>query len=292
MQYNTASLDGKQWQHPDAVYAALAMIPSLPLIDKCVRYTFEGALETWERFTADKRNHQRLGLTRQQKTDHLLMPTNDHNEGGAGTVKRAKQRAPNASMDFIDSKARWTRNHPKQWVKDKAKENPDLFKYVGGVVRQNDASGEVQRKRKAIAAEAEEIAQAHTQKRAKTKARKDQKQSEVNNCVPIEDTRLLTDPERLKTLCIVDLDIQIDWYRAQEKVILDKFETKAHSTLKTKGAKAAAIVSAIKRRQDLVTSGHITRFYRPPEATSNEEETDVELEVEEADDADIVGFGG
>ncbi|KAF8900532.1 hypothetical protein CPB85DRAFT_1418086 [Mucidula mucida] len=292
MSYKMASLNGKQWQRPDAVYAALALIPRLPLIPEGTKATFEGALETWERFTEDERSAQRVGMTEKQKMDHFLRTTNDHSEGGAGTTKRAKQRAPNASMDFISAKARWTRNNPKVWVEQKEQEVGGLFKHARVIVRRDDADGVVQRKRKEIAEQSKEIANANTCKRMKTKARKDKKQQELELCVPIEDMRALTEPARLKTITIAALDLQIDWHRDQEQKVLHKQETKAHSTIKGKPAKAAAVIAAIKQRKGWVTSGLIKEFYTPIEPDSDDEEVGSECNMDVEDDADIVGYGG
>ncbi|KAF9023347.1 hypothetical protein BDZ89DRAFT_1192387 [Hymenopellis radicata] len=293
--YKTAALDGKQWQRPDAVYAARAMVSKLPLVAECVKFTFEGALETWERFTEDERSQQRVGLTEQQKLNHLLKPTNDHSEGGAGQLKKAKQRAPNATMEFIDSKTRWGRNKPKGWVKKTGAENPHIFDYARVTARTSDDSGQSKRKRIEIAEEAKDIATTYTRKRVKTKARRDEKQKELDACVPIEDSRAFTDPTRLKSLRNSDLDLQIDWHRSQEKEVLGKLKTASHSSLSNRPKKVAAIVAAIKQRLEWVKSGLIKEFYMPPDISSDEDsggEQEGEPEMDIEDDRDIVGFGG
>ncbi|KAF9009735.1 hypothetical protein BDZ89DRAFT_1024791 [Hymenopellis radicata] len=287
--YETASLNGKQYLRPDAMYAVIGLSPTLPLVEECIKATFKGALETWERFTEDERSAQREGLTKDQKMKHFLRSANDHSEGGAGTTKRAKQRAPNASMEFIDSKSRWTRNSPKEWVKMKEKETPGLMKYAMDSVRVSDANGDSKRKRQEIAGQAKEIANTHTQKRVKTKARRDEKQKELDACIPI------ADPARLKVFRNADLDLQIDWHRAQEKELTGAFETPSHSSLGNRAKKTAALMAAVTRRHELVKSGKLLEFYTPPEETDDEQDPggdEMELEMDQEDDTEIVGYGG
>ncbi len=95
-----------------------------------------------------------------------------------------------------------------------------------------------------------------------------------------------------KTITIAALDLQIDWHQDQEQKVLHKQETKAHSTIKGKPAKAAAVIAAIKQRKGWVTSGLIKEFYTSIEPDSNDEEVGSECDMDVEDDADIVGYGG
>ncbi|KAJ3819465.1 hypothetical protein F5880DRAFT_1616443 [Lentinula raphanica] len=77
--YLTASLDGKPWERPEAVYAVLAMSSQLPDLIGIVKYLFEGALATWKRFAAEVTDRSlNDGLS-----SRLYIPgTNDANESG------------------------------------------------------------------------------------------------------------------------------------------------------------------------------------------------------------------
>ena len=49
----TGAMDGKIWDQPDVFYAVQHLIPSLPHIQGALIAFFEGALETWVRFSSE-----------------------------------------------------------------------------------------------------------------------------------------------------------------------------------------------------------------------------------------------
>ncbi|KDQ50350.1 hypothetical protein JAAARDRAFT_200032 [Jaapia argillacea MUCL 33604] len=89
--YVHGALDGQQWHRPEAIYAAIRMMPNLPDLRTMVVAFFKGALETWERFTTEFLPGGVIAnLSEAQREKIFIKPTNDDNEGGLGIARIAK----------------------------------------------------------------------------------------------------------------------------------------------------------------------------------------------------------
>ncbi|KAJ1309410.1 hypothetical protein OPQ81_006187 [Rhizoctonia solani] len=85
----TGTLDGQAWDRPDAIYNILLLIPILPNIQPILVAFFQGALETWERFTSE---FETSGLVAQatetQRKTAWIPATNDISEGALGQCRQ------------------------------------------------------------------------------------------------------------------------------------------------------------------------------------------------------------
>ncbi|KAH7881588.1 uncharacterized protein C8R40DRAFT_1031508 [Lentinula edodes] len=105
--YATGSLDGQGWERPEAVYCIMAMAGQLPDLEGVLLFLLEGAFETWKWFSHD--------VLHREIPAHLLKnlyppATNDPNESTLGELRQEKFRAPNATLEYSNSKLMLQRN--------------------------------------------------------------------------------------------------------------------------------------------------------------------------------------
>ena len=85
--YSSGAMDGKQWEHPEAMYAVwqLAAEPGFPDLAELLPTFFQGALDTWERFTKEFHEDGPIAkASAQNRWLAYMRPTNDANEGALG----------------------------------------------------------------------------------------------------------------------------------------------------------------------------------------------------------------
>ncbi|KAF7362669.1 hypothetical protein MVEN_00616200 [Mycena venus] len=81
--YETATLDGKEWNDPAAMEAVFKLIPSLPRVKKVTAAFFRGALVTFTRFSAEFAPGGLIDSCSATEKQLAWMPsTNNSNEGG------------------------------------------------------------------------------------------------------------------------------------------------------------------------------------------------------------------
>lgn len=86
--WKTATLDGQPWYDPDVIANILCNRDQYPHLRSALIAFFEGALETWERFTRDILKNPRLSAaTPEQLYRASREATNDINEGGIGMTR-------------------------------------------------------------------------------------------------------------------------------------------------------------------------------------------------------------
>ncbi|KAJ7761749.1 hypothetical protein B0H16DRAFT_1688378 [Mycena metata] len=151
LSFETAAMDGQPWERPEAMYAAHALLPTLPRNElRAVFIEFmEGALETWRRFGSDILG---VELTEEQKRRAMMPTTNDCNEGWLGSNSRvALRRAPNASLEYINAKSQYKHNGTAAFIEEKL-DTPEGQKFLRQKAQEISADGR-QKKRKLNQAE-------------------------------------------------------------------------------------------------------------------------------------------
>ncbi|KAI0324778.1 hypothetical protein GY45DRAFT_1349231 [Cubamyces sp. BRFM 1775] len=88
--YATASLDGKPWERPAVLVSVLELASTLPHLRSALVEFFAGALETWERFTAEfapggtiaslSKKHRELAMSLHQHNAHVMYKLNGTSE--------------------------------------------------------------------------------------------------------------------------------------------------------------------------------------------------------------------
>jgi hypothetical protein len=78
--FETGAVDGKQWEKPEVMEIILKMLPDLPFLRQLLVTFFQGAAETWKRFTSGFAPGGLIYEATAEEKDLAWMPsTNDAN---------------------------------------------------------------------------------------------------------------------------------------------------------------------------------------------------------------------
>ncbi|THU99324.1 hypothetical protein K435DRAFT_818559 [Dendrothele bispora CBS 962.96] len=140
MSFESASLDGKEWEHTDAVNAVLSLASTLPYLKPVTLAFFRGSLATWIRFSAE---FAPGGLIDQSTPDERLlawMPTtNDANEGRLGHYRVTMRKKPTLSLHQYNAEAMYSTNDTLAFMNALFEEEDHAF--IMKVAREEDAKG-------------------------------------------------------------------------------------------------------------------------------------------------------
>lgn len=199
------SVDGQQWDRPEAMYMVAHLVPGLPHLRGLIIYFFEGALQAWECFAGEFAPGGQVDRPTATEKDNAWMPTtNDHNEGGLGALRQAKHRAPNTSLEFINSKSQYKKNNTQSFINAKMN-TPEDQASLRRTAREIDSEGR-EKKRHRVKAEADElIVSAHRKKKQKPTEKRTEAQSKVDNCVQIFDLAVWESSVQLKRITVAQI---------------------------------------------------------------------------------------
>ncbi|EKM76394.1 hypothetical protein AGABI1DRAFT_94074 [Agaricus bisporus var. burnettii JB137-S8] len=203
----TAVLNGKDWKNPLAIDTInrLRCEGGLSHLEKSVVAFFEGALETWIRFTEEFAPGGVIDKANAEERQKAWMPsTNDTNEGALGAYRVHIRNKPSTTLHQYNSYAVWERNGVEDFTDTMLNEEDDV--YIIKRAREIDESG-MEKKRK------EEIRQHEVQiveDRRAANAAKMKKNEEM--MAGLKDLVLLTSQmlSQFKKMTIKDIDLQLD----------------------------------------------------------------------------------
>ncbi|KAJ7484589.1 hypothetical protein FB451DRAFT_1169635 [Mycena latifolia] len=106
LSHKTASMDGQLWDRPEAMYAAHALLLTLPMneVRAALVAFLEGAVTVWERFSTDVLSAE---LTDAQKRKAWMPATNDANEGWLKSNARSEADKEKVSAHRTKQKQDW-----------------------------------------------------------------------------------------------------------------------------------------------------------------------------------------
>ena len=103
--YMTATFDGQPWHNPDAIANILRDRNRYPHLRSALVAFFEGALESWKRFTRDVLDNPMLSAaTPEQRYEAFRRPANDLNEGGLGLMRRTFRDFPRITFGQLNAR--------------------------------------------------------------------------------------------------------------------------------------------------------------------------------------------
>lgn len=251
----TGALDGLNWDRQDVIYRVISLSPKLPNLQCILVAFFNGALETWERFTTEFASDGTIAqATNSQRESTWISPTNDVSEGALGQCRQMLRRAPTMTDEQRNARVMWGHNSTFNWAKDTLTEVDHQF--IRKEARLIDASGISQKARieATMALEAKaEIGQARQAKALERKSANARRLAEIDIYEDASYNQLLG-------LRIPELDSQIDKLRETDK------STRVKSKLRNKHAKVMEILDGLKRRKERL--GHINPNVRDLEEGS------------------------
>lgn len=107
-----ATMNGSEgWRHPAAVKAIHSRASEWPYLEVAFKAFLEGALETWERFSAEYGDDGLIaGLTEAERYLAWMPPTNDTNEGTLGAARVFSRTNPTGTWLLFNAVFKFKRN--------------------------------------------------------------------------------------------------------------------------------------------------------------------------------------
>jgi hypothetical protein len=240
--YELGSMDGKAWEDSTAVEAVFQLSPSLPHLWPLLVAFFEGALETWERFTSEFDEGGLINTTTEEEREKAWMPpTNDVNEGALGALRSYLRKKPNTSIHQYNALAMFKFNHTAAFVQNVFIEEDHT--YVRQEARKRDGSHLEQKRNLALISHKDKQV---AQRREKVQQKVQQKTQEESRLAGIR--RLENEMDVTTDMTNTELKDQLEIYRS----LIDGIPLKSH--LKNKAAMIAALEEAITRYKSLSSS--------------------------------------
>ncbi|OBZ67070.1 hypothetical protein A0H81_13053 [Grifola frondosa] len=235
--YELGSLDGKLWERPDAFYAVQRLRSALPHLQGVLVAFFEGALETWERFTVEFAPGGTISqLTEDQRNEAWMKSTNDDNEGGLGSFRVGLRQAPSMTIHQYNARVIYKTNKTREYIKTL---KPIDHQFLRERARFIDSSGLEKSQRRE---QHEEDNRVVGEKRKKDKAKEeksDAKRAKLNALTVILDVSRLT----MDTITVAEIDLQLDWHRQFDTGKVKKIPMKRD--LRLKAVKLNALREAV-----------------------------------------------
>ncbi|KAJ3841564.1 hypothetical protein F5878DRAFT_658396 [Lentinula raphanica] len=291
--YDTGSLDGKGWERPEAVYAVLALAPTLPDLEGVLVYLFEGALETWERFSTDVLKRQIPQGIDPNKI--YAPPTNDSNESMMAGLRQEKIHAPNATLDYTNAKQQLKRNNTQTYIKEKM-DDDQSWRFLRKRQREEEAKGRQRKQRKMVVRASRKRVDVQREKKTKKKQKEAAKDARLRACVPLTNVPRLEEVlvalrqnppgPKAKEIKVAELDLQLDWHcNRQRRSGIDKAELIAPtSKLGGKEAKLELLVNMVKAWN--ADRGSNSAYLTDSEDVEDEEQ----IEDDDLEEADEIGY--
>jgi hypothetical protein len=205
--HTSGSLDGSLWVRPDTMYAVVRLAPTLPHLRDLVRAFFEGALETWLRFSAEFVEGGAIdAASASERNTAWMETTNDFNEGALGGWRRAAREDGNMSLLYYNGRTMYKRNETAEYMTTLA---PDDHKFIRSKARQLDSSHlEKDRRNKQITYDRGLVGKKHARDAAR-KQREDEQAEIIKNLVVHLDPTTINE----KKITVDGINHQLDWHR-------------------------------------------------------------------------------
>jgi hypothetical protein len=205
--HTTGSLDGSMWERADAMYTVLRLAPALPHLRDLVRTFFEGALETWLRFSAEFAEGGAIdNASASERSQAWMETTNDLNEGALGAWRKAARDDGNMSLLYYNGKTMYKRNDTAQYIETLA---PETHQYIRSKTRALDSSQlEQGRRHKQIGYDRALVEKKHKIDAFKQQKRDDKEELLKNLVIRLDPTQI-----NEKNITVDEINNQLDWHR-------------------------------------------------------------------------------
>ena len=204
--YESATLDGLPWEDSRAVSAVYAMADRLPFLKPTLVAFFAGALETWERFSAEFAGGGLVdSLTASERTMAFMPSTNDANEGSLGQWRRHARLNPNTTINHFSGIAAYHRNDTQAFMD--AKFQAEDHTLIIRTARKIDANGSSKTFRKELIQSQQRLAD---NRREKDQERQQKAQDKFDKLATIN---VITDRTKIASLKCSELDEQLEIHR-------------------------------------------------------------------------------
>ncbi|KAH9912207.1 uncharacterized protein B0H18DRAFT_890546 [Fomitopsis serialis] len=211
--YETAVLDGSEWERSEVIEAIHRMIPELPALPAILVAFLKGAAETWERFTEEFAPGSEISTATSDELDQAwMLSTNDANEGALGAYRLWTRQNPRRTQAYFNAQKRYHENRTQDFMDAMLDEGDHT--HIRQKARELDSSGHEVRRREQ---QAEHDIAVARQRAAETAAKEQRARGRVTRLREIE---LIDDEVRLEKLTRDEIDNQLKVRRLDDPDIL------------------------------------------------------------------------
>ncbi|KAJ7094953.1 hypothetical protein C8R44DRAFT_951203, partial [Mycena epipterygia] len=215
--YKTATLNGRLWQKPEVVYAALHRISEWDLIyvDELLVAYCKGALITLARFTTEWADDGAISKLSPENMERAwLEVTNDGNESQLGILRQASKSSPNMTLTYHNALQMYKTNGTSDYLKTLAATDRQAIR---AQVRKDDASGANWDKKHTVIVHMKKVSDKNTERDKERKARITKAQMAITNTIAISSVPALEAAFQILArvdgyLSVAALDLQLDWH--------------------------------------------------------------------------------
>ncbi|EIN03257.1 hypothetical protein PUNSTDRAFT_139722 [Punctularia strigosozonata HHB-11173 SS5] len=269
-----ACLSGTLWHEPHVVYAVHELKPVLPDLRNALVVFLEGALDKWLTFTAEFAADGVIApASSHQKALAFMDPTNDRNEGGLGTMRRAFARSSNITLSMHNSIEMYSKNNTEHYIRTDL--SNDDRSWLRKAARTEDASGLAKRQRAEHVEATERQAAAGREKAEQARAKEQEKSDRLRTIKPILDLEFLQQAQSNERLLLCrNIDLQLEFFRQTDPQIPMK------KLLRRRAEKLTALVSAVERylARSEAQRRQGSHDLQDPQGEKNEERADFEFD--------------
>ncbi|KAL1761684.1 hypothetical protein FB107DRAFT_200573 [Schizophyllum commune] len=205
--YKTATFDGEPWER-DGVFEAIealreaALMPHLEVL--WVQF-LEGALETWERFSAEFDPGGSIdGLTADEKDEFWMPATNDANESALGGLRANAARRPNQTLHQFEAKDTFRRNGTQDFIDSLEDEDHRFVREEARRVQQSRPQKQIRRA---------QVAHDDEEARRRQSAEEEKNRKALAWQERLDSVVFVADAGRLKHMRKIDLTDQLNYWR-------------------------------------------------------------------------------
>lgn len=200
------SLDGLKWDNPSAVAAVLKHVSTLPHLKAITVAFFQGALTTWERFSAEFAPGGLIDTASADEKHLAWMPaTNDINEGALGSYRVTIRGKPTMTLHQYNAMAMYRHNDTQDFMDATFTYQDHL--YIMREARRMDSSRIEATRRREIVDFRVEVARI---KKGKEEARQAKLKADIERLAKVS---LVTEVSGIAGLTVAQLGDQIDVFR-------------------------------------------------------------------------------
>jgi hypothetical protein len=208
--YETGTLDRQPWEHPDVFYAIQRMAPTLPNLAGCLKAFMTGAADTWKRFGAEYLEDGIIArLSPSARALIYINPTNDHNEGALGCLRRAVCKAVCLSLSAHNAKSKYTINNTREFLRS-ATVTEAFRSWLQSETRRRVDSGRDRKRRLELIEHENVVVEEKKGAEVKRKACAAEILAELQNLKPLLDADEIT--ANHKRITVTEIVKNINWH--------------------------------------------------------------------------------
>lgn len=246
------SLDGREWERPDAMAAIRKRLPELTHIRPLLVKFFEGALTTWIRFSAEFAPAGLIDQSSATEREMAWMPsTNDANEGALGAYRVLLRNKPRLTLHLYNAIAMFSRNNTQAFMD--AVFTKEEHRFVMQEARRVDSS-KLEATRKKLQIEWDSQFAAANREKEAARGRK-----EAETSLRLSKVVLVTSMDQVEGWTNPRLDEQLDVLRKvkgmneKNELTVNVYSVPLKSKISRKDQKLIALKNALERHQSCVS---------------------------------------